>query len=139
MGMFQYVVVLTSIIIGLALAHLAKGLASLIQHPGRVRVWWVHLVWVAYMFLTTLFWWWWEFRYHNIKTWTVQLYLFVIGYAFLIYLICAILFPKDLEAYEGFKDYLLSRLVFRAPDSVRRSRPFRQLAQRRGLFRQPGP
>jgi hypothetical protein len=109
MGMFEDVVVLTSIIIGLALAHLAKGLASLIQHPGRARIWWVHLVWVGYMFLNTLFWWWWEFRYHNIKTWTVQLYLFVLGYAFLLYLICALLFPKDLEGYEGFKDYLLSR------------------------------
>jgi hypothetical protein len=108
-GMFEYVVVLTSIVIGLALTHLMQGVAGLIQHPGRVRVWWVHLVWVAFLFLSTIFWWWWEFHLRDIRSWTFQLYIFVVGYAFYMYLICALLFPRDLHGYEGFKDYFLSR------------------------------
>lgn len=109
MGMFEYVIVLTSIVIGLALTHLMQGVAGLIQHPGRARIWWVHLAWVAFLFLSTVFWWWWEFRLRAIETWTFQLYFFVICYAFFIYVICAILFPRDLEGYDGFKDYFLSR------------------------------
>jgi hypothetical protein len=61
------------------------------------------------MFLTAVFWWWWEFRFQSIQEWTLQLYLFVLGYAFLIYLVCALLFPADLEGYDGFKDYFYSR------------------------------
>jgi hypothetical protein len=109
MGMFEYVIVLTSIVIGLALTHLMQGIASIVQHPDRAKTWWVHLCWVAFMFLTTVFWWWWEFRLRTIESWTFQLYFFVICYAFFLYLICAILFPRDLEGYDGFKDYFLSR------------------------------
>ena len=41
--------------------------------------------------------------------WTFQLYAFVLGYAFLIYLICTILFPSDLGPERDFKLYFLSR------------------------------
>src|SRR6185295_423882 len=112
MQMFEYVIVLISIVIGLALTHLMQGVAGLIQHPARTRVWWVHLVWVAYMFLSIVFWWWWEFQLQHIKAWTFPIYLFVIFYAFYLYLICAILFPRDLEGYDGYKDYFLARRMW---------------------------
>jgi hypothetical protein len=107
--MFEYVMVLASIIIGLAMTHILQGVARLVQHPRRAPLYWVHLCWVLYMFLTAVFWWWWEFRFQSIQEWTLQLYLFVLGYAFLIYLVCALLFPADLEGYDGFKDYFYSR------------------------------
>jgi hypothetical protein len=75
MEMFEYVVAITSIIIGLAIAHLLQGLAQIIQHPGRRPVYWVHLVWVAYLFLNAVFWWWWEYRYRAVEIWTFQLYI----------------------------------------------------------------
>lgn len=109
MHMFEYVIVLTSIVIGLALAHLMQGIAGVIQHPGRPRIWWVHLVWVAYMLLSTVFWWWWEFRLQLVRQWTFSIYLFVVFYAFYLYLICAMLFPRNFEGYEGYKDYFLAR------------------------------
>jgi hypothetical protein len=109
MGMFEYVIVLISIVIGLALTHLMQGVAGLVQHPKRTRIWWVHLLWVALLFFNTIFWWWWEFRLRAIAVWTFQLYLFVICYAFLIYLVCALLFPRDLEGYDGYKAYFLAR------------------------------
>ncbi len=109
MQMFEYVIVLISIVIGLALTHLMQGIAGLIQNPRRARIWWVHLVWVAYMFLSIVFWWWWEFQLQHIKAWTFSIYLFVIFYAFYLYLICAVLFPGDLEGYDGYKEYFLAR------------------------------
>lgn len=109
MQMFEYIVVLISIVIGLALTHLMQGVAGLIQHPNRARTWWVHLVWVAYMFINTIFWWWYEFRLQRIEEWTFSVYAFVVFYAFFIYLICALLFPRDLEGYDGYRDYFLSR------------------------------
>ena len=109
MEMFEYVAVLTSIIIGLGIAHLLQGAARLIQHPGQDRVYWVHLAWVVYSFFWAIFWWWFEFQLVQVEVWTFPLYLFLILYAVLIYMVCALLFPLSLAGYDGFKDYFLSR------------------------------
>jgi hypothetical protein len=108
-GMFEYVVILTGVVIGLALTHLMQGVAKLIEHPGRVRVWWVHLGWVVYMFVSAVFWWWWDYRLRTTGAWTFELYAFVLAYAFLIYLICAVLFPSDIAPFKDFKDYFMGR------------------------------
>jgi hypothetical protein len=107
--MFEYVMVLVSIIIGLAITHLLQGIARIVQHPGQHRLYWVHLVWVAWAFCAVITWWWWEFRFRSIETWTFQLYFFVLGYAFLNYLLCALLFPDDLDRYDGYETYFYSR------------------------------
>jgi hypothetical protein len=49
-----------------------------------------------------------------VSTWTVQLYLFVLFYAFLTYLLCALLLPRRLHPHESIKDYFCAR----------RARPF---------------
>jgi hypothetical protein len=89
--------------------HLLTGVAAIVQHPGREKVYWVHLLWVAAVFLRAIFWWWFEFRLSQTPQWTFTLYVFVLLYAFLIYLWCALLFPRDLGGYDGFKDYFYSR------------------------------
>jgi len=86
--LFEYVAVLTSIIIGLGMAQLLMGVTRLIQHPEQAKPYWVHLCWVFYMFLFSVFWWWWEFELGAIKEWTFGVYLFVIFYAFLVFLLC---------------------------------------------------
>ena len=85
MDMFEYVSVLTSVIVGLGVAHLLQGVARLVQHPGRTRIYWVHLLWVFFMFFTAIFWWWYEFGLASVDTWTLQLYLFVLSYAVLLW------------------------------------------------------
>jgi len=109
MGMFEYVAVLTSIIVGLGITHLLQGTARLFQEPEAGRPYWVHLTWVLYMFLTAVFWWWWEFRLKHLEVWTFQVYVFVILFAVGLYLLCAMLFPPNLERYDGFKGYYYSR------------------------------
>ena len=108
MEMFNYVMVLASVIIGLGVTHLLMGVAGIVQHPGREKIYWIHLVWVAATFLRAIFWWWFEFAF-SAATWTFALYFFVLVYAVLIYLWCALLFPKDLTGYDGFRDYFYSR------------------------------
>lgn len=107
--MFEYVMVLASIIVGLGLTHLLLGVSKIVTAAGRSKPYWVHLLWVAYMFITTVMWWWVEFRLRDVEMWTFQLYLFVLVYAFIIYLMCAWLFPEDIEAHGGFKSYFYAR------------------------------
>ena len=109
MGIFEYISVLTSIIVGLGIAHLLKGVANIVQHPGRNRIYWVHLLWVAFMFFQAIFFWWWEFKLESLEQWTFHIYLFVLFFALLIYMLCALLFPQDLEGYSGYEDYFMTR------------------------------
>ena len=108
-GAFDYVMMLAAIVIGLALTHLMQGVGRIVENPRGAKVWWVHLVWVAHTGLLSVFWWWFEFGLRRTPVWTFQLYAFVLGYAFLIYLICTILFPTELGEHPDFKTYFLSR------------------------------
>jgi hypothetical protein len=110
--MFEYIAVLTSIIIGLGMAQLLRGVAGLIQQRDKSTVYWVHLCWVGYMFFTLVFWWWWEFRLGTIEAWTFMIYFFVVFYAFVMFLVCALLFPVKLEGYKDYKDYFYSMRVW---------------------------
>lgn len=109
MDYFNYVMVLSSVIIGLGITHLLQGIAGIVQHPGREKIYWVHLVWVAAIFLRAIFWWWFQFRLSETEQWSFVLYFFVLLYAVFIYLTCALLFPRDLADYQGFKDYFYAR------------------------------
>lgn len=109
MEMFNYVMVLASVIIGLGITHLLTGVAGMVQHPERDRIYWVHLLWVGATFLRAIFWWWFEFEFSTVAQWTFSLYFFVLAYALLIYLWCALLIPRDLAGYDGYKDYFYSR------------------------------
>ena len=108
MTFFEYLAVLLSIVIGLGLTHILRGATRLIQHPGRYKLYWVHLVWAFNSFVGLIFFWWWEFSLVRMEQWTFALYLFVVFYAVLYYVMCALLFPSDLEGYDGFQDYFMS-------------------------------
>jgi len=109
MDAFEYISVLTSIIIGLGMAQLLLGVSRVIQHPEKSRPYWVHLGWVLTMFVFSVFWWWWEFNLGAIEVWTFGAYLLVIFYAFLIFLMCALLSPVNLSGYDGFKEYYYAK------------------------------
>ena len=109
MEVFEYIAVLTSIIIGLGLARLLGGFTRLVQQPEQGGIYWVHLCWVLYMFLTTVFWWWWEFNLNSVEAWTFSLYSFVLSYAVIVYLLCAFLFPTNFADYGGAKGYFFSK------------------------------
>jgi hypothetical protein len=112
MGMFEYIAVLTSIIIGLGMAQLLRGVASVIQRRDETSVYWIHLCWVGYMFFTLVFWWWWEFGLGAIESWTFLIYFFVVIYAFVLFLVCALLFPVNLEHNTSYKDHFFSMRVW---------------------------
>jgi hypothetical protein len=103
MTTFEYVAVLVSIIVGLGLTHLLSGAGRLIGTPRRVKAYWVHLVWSAYAFVYLVAFWWWEFQLSTVEVWTVQLYLFLLLYATLLYLLCVVLYPR--ESPSDFREY----------------------------------
>src|SRR5262249_41290831 len=109
MDLFLHIRVLFSMILGLGVSHLLRGLARIVQHPKQFRVYWVHLVWSFFLFLYLIHFWWWEFPLQTVVIWTFPLYLLIALYAVLMYLLCTLFFPEDMSDYDGFSDYFYSR------------------------------
>ena len=96
MDRFEYVMVMVSIIIGLAMTHLLQGLVEVAQRPKPFRLRSIHLVWVLFMLVNIAFFWWWQFKLQALQEWTFGTYIFVLAYACLMYFQSTLLFPKDL-------------------------------------------
>ena len=51
MDLYSHIKVLFSILLGLGVSHILRGLARIVQHPKQYRVYWVHPVWSLFLFL----------------------------------------------------------------------------------------
>jgi hypothetical protein len=109
MDTFGHIKSIIVIILGLSIAKLLQGAVRLIQHPGRTRPYWVHLLWALYTFLLLTHFWWWEYKLKVVTEWSFQEYFFLILFITMYYTLCALLFPDDLKDYTGYEDYFFSR------------------------------
>lgn len=106
---FLHLRVLVGVVLGLGLTRLLSGIASIVQHPRSRRLYPAHLVWVAVALVLTVHFWWWEFGLAAIRVWRFENYCFVLGFAFLHYLVATLLFPEKMDDYGGYEDYFISR------------------------------
>ena len=95
MGVFEYLAVLISIVVGLGLTHLLVSITRVIHARHSARVYWVQLVWALNLALWLIAFWWFTFALNTVTEWTYGLYVFLIVYAVLLYLLAALLFPHD--------------------------------------------
>ena len=106
---FAHVRIVMGMVIGLGVTRLLSGVARIVQHPRQYRLHAVHLAWVASVLLALVHFWWWQFGLYQIEVWTFGTYLFVIGYAIVLFLLCALLFPDSMQDYAGYEDYFYAR------------------------------
>jgi hypothetical protein len=96
-------------IVGLSVAHLLQGVAHIVQRPTRYRVYWVHLLWVFFLFVYLLHFWWWEFSLAKLEEWNFLTYCFIAIYAVLLYLLCTLVIPETIDEWDGFRGYFYFR------------------------------
>ena len=65
MDPFSYLSVLTSIVLALGITRILTGLGRLMQQRGRVKNYWVHLLWMMNVFLYLVLNWWILFRWQS--------------------------------------------------------------------------
>ena len=107
--LFVHVRIAMGIVLGLSITRLLAGLARIVQHPGREKIYPLHLAWVLAVLLFVIDFWWWEFRLSTLPRFSFALFVFVVFYASLFYFLCALLFPDDIRDYAGYEDYFMSR------------------------------
>ncbi|HBR11541.1 MAG TPA: hypothetical protein DD740_04895 [Chryseobacterium sp.] len=110
MDTFNHLKTIISIILGLSIGTLLNGSVRFIQHPGRYKPFWVHLLFVLYIFILMIHFWWWEYRLRGISSWTFTQYVFIISYIIMFFVLCTLLYPTDLKDYNNdYKNYFFSR------------------------------
>ena len=100
---FEYLTILISVVIGLALTHLLTNLIRIIHNREHVKPYWVHLLWSATIVLWTISYWWFTFSMSTVREWTLGLFAFVMIYAVLLYVLMALLFPEDIEKEQDYE------------------------------------
>ena len=106
---FLHIRVVMAIMLGMSMTRLLTGAARFVQHPGKQKIYPVHLGWVVSMLLTLIHFWWWEFRLYDIPHWNFQIYFFLIFYTIILFLLCTLLFPDNIAEYSGYEDFFISR------------------------------
>lgn len=107
--LFTHVRIVMGMVIGLGITRTLAGVAGFIQHPGRQRVSLLHMLWVGSVLLELVLFWWWEFGLSHLAIWSFGTFLFVIGYAVVLYLLAALLFPDSISEYAGYEDFFIKR------------------------------
>jgi hypothetical protein len=101
---FEYLSVFISIVIGLAVVHVLRGLVRLYDGPDS-KPYWIHTGWVLYLIYWLPYFWWFTFDWQEQQTWVFPLFFFVVLYSMLVYVLCVVLVPlgaipsQDMEAY----------------------------------------
>lgn len=106
---YSHIRVVLSIILGLGITTLLKGIASIIEHPRRFGWSWIHMGWVVWALISIMTFWWWEFRLTEVPVWTFGSYLFILCYCALYFMMSTMLFPTDVREFGSYENYVLER------------------------------
>jgi cell division protein FtsW (lipid II flippase) len=106
MDTFGYVSVIFSVIIGLGLSHLLTGTTELFKARRRIKFYWVHLLWVALVFVGHIFLWWTMWNLRLVREWNFFTFLMLLLAPVLLYVAAAVLIPKvDGETPFNLREY----------------------------------
>ncbi|MFL5239668.1 MAG: hypothetical protein ACJ8EL_19155 [Rhizomicrobium sp.] len=94
MDAFNYLSVLLSIVLGLAVTQLLSGFAALVHARRRVAMYWPVPLQMAATLLITVQVWWAMFGMRNLRHWTFADFLIVLAQAIAVYLMAAFITPE---------------------------------------------
>jgi len=103
--MFDYFGVLVSVIFGLALTHILRGLGKLLQLRSQCRAYVPHLLWCFNVVLTVLGAWWGMFWWRNLADWTFDWFVFLSLYAIAQFVWAYMLFPPELSEHMDCRSF----------------------------------
>src|ERR1022692_306349 len=103
--MFDYFGVLISVILGLALTHLLRGLGRIIQMRHETRSYWVHIVWTINVVIFVLAIWWGMYWWKGLMDWTVEWFFFIAVNAVTLFMWAYVLFPAEFAPGVDFEAF----------------------------------
>jgi len=108
---YQHVVVVMSIVLGLSVTQLLKGLAQLYRTRNRVRPYWLHTAWVVLLIFFSLVLWWLFWNYRSIEDWSFFRFVLYLSPMIVFYFLTSIVTPDPSDPITDYKDYYFSSRV----------------------------
>ncbi len=105
MGVFEYLGVILSVIMGLGVTHILAGLSKTIHHRKTVKVYWVQMLWGLNVLIYIVTIWWGMFWWSGQQEWAYFQFLLLILYAILLFLSASLIFPWDFADDFDFEDH----------------------------------
>ena len=103
MDPYEYLTVFVSVILGLAVVHLLSGVALILDTRVRESLDWIHAVWTANVFITTLLVWWFNFGLTAVTEWTLPHFVNLVAYSVVLYLMAGLLYPVQGDEVVDFR------------------------------------
>ena len=97
MSAFEFVAVLFSVIVGLAISHLLSAASELIEIHSRVKTYWINTVWFITVFIWDIFSWWGMWELNNLEYWDYSSFFLVVVNLSGIYLMTTLVLPQPTE------------------------------------------
>ena len=96
MDLFEYILILTSVIYALAVAQVLAGVSRMAQSPSKIQGYLPHKIWIFNLFLFIFLIWWatWEFR---TVDWTFPQYAYLLIAPTLLFFVSSLLTPLRFE------------------------------------------
>jgi hypothetical protein len=107
---YQHVVVVMSIVLGLSVAQLLRGLAQLYR-SHHVRPYWLHTAWVVMLIVFSLLLWWVHSDYRTIVEWTFFRFVLYLSPMMVFYFLTSIAFPDPSDPVTSYKKYYFSSRI----------------------------
>lgn len=99
MDLFEFILIITSVIYAMGVAQILSGISRLAQADARIQWFFPHTLWVINLFVYIFLVWWsaWEFR--DLQ-WTFPTYLYMVIAPTLTYFACSLLVPQKTDSAE---------------------------------------
>lgn len=94
MGVFEFLLALYSIVAGLGMSIVVRSIAQIIEARGRVRLYWVHGVLLAVVFMSQVVSWFSLWQFANHSPWTVADGVVLLSLPLILYLASHLAVPE---------------------------------------------
>ena len=105
MSQFEYIMVMVSLILALAVAQALRGLSEVAISEKRF---WPHTVWIAYYVVLIIQIWWAYWDYNNVQDWRFTSYLYVLSDPIIMFASVHLLVPTARAVDTDWREHLLS-------------------------------
>lgn len=105
MGVFEYLGVILSVVMGLGVTHILAGLSKTIHDRKSVRLYWVQVLWSINVLVYIITIWWGMFWWSGLDDWSYYQFLLLILYAILLFFSASLIFPWEFSADFDFEKH----------------------------------
>jgi len=99
---FEFISVLMSMVVGLGIAQLLRGVAQAVHERKQAPIDSVHMVWTAGIFLNLVLNWWVLFSWRDHEVWSFTLFLSLTIWVVAMYLPVVFLYPPNKPTHESW-------------------------------------